>query len=81
MPIVRQTRFEDTCEIVGVRNGQSTVGEILTFREKDLIIATIQRSAKVTLRWQPHANAYVGSLGGVEFQSAGPKSQSYQVRR
>jgi hypothetical protein len=56
-------------------------GEILTFREKDIIIATIQRSAKVTLRWQPHANAYIGSLGGVEFQTQGPKSQTFRTRR
>jgi hypothetical protein len=81
MPMVRETRFEDTCEISGVRNGTSVMGEILTFRERDVIVATIQRSAKVTLRWQEHANAYVGSLGGVEFQSPGPKSQTYRTRR
>jgi hypothetical protein len=77
----QETRFEDTCEIVGIKNDVKVMGEILTFREKDLIIATIQRSAKVTLRWQPHANAYVGSLGGVEFQSAGPKSETYRTHR
>ena len=77
----QEIRFEDTCEIVGIRNGISTVGEILTFRDKEIIIATVQRSAKVTLRWQPHANAYVGSLGGVEFRSAGPKSQTYRIHR
>ena len=77
----QETRFEDTCEIVGIKNDVKVLGEILTFREKDLIIATIQRSAKVTLRWQPHANAYVGSLGGVEFQSAGPKSETYRTHR
>ncbi len=81
MPIVRETTFEDTCEISGVSNGATVTGEILTFREKDMIIATIQRSAKVTLRWQPHAEAYVGSLGGVEFQSSGPKSHSHRTRR
>ncbi|HUD96215.1 MAG TPA: hypothetical protein VMO24_01660 [Woeseiaceae bacterium] len=80
-PIVRETRFEDTCEISGIRHGTSVTGEILTFREKDIIIATIQRSAKVTLRWQPHANAYIGSLGGVEFQTQGPKSQTFRTRR
>lgn len=80
-PIVRETRFEDTCEISGIRHGNSVTGEILTFREKDIIIATIQRSAKVTLRWQPHANAYIGSLGGVEFQTQGPKSQTFRTRR
>jgi len=46
----RETRFEDTCEIAGVKNDTTVLGEILTFRENDVIIATINRSAKVTLR-------------------------------
>jgi hypothetical protein len=59
----------------------SVLGEILKFREKDIIIATIQRSAKVTLRWNERAELYVGELGGVEFQSSGPKSQTYRTHR
>jgi len=77
----RETRFEDTCEIKGVKNDISVVGEILTFREKQMIIATIQRSAKVTLRWDERVGLYVGSLGGVEFQSTGPKSRTYRTTR
>lgn len=76
-----ETRFEDTCEITGVMNAISVPGEILTFNEKNLIIATINRSAKVTLRWNPHAELYCGSLGGVEFTSPGPKSQRYSTHR
>ena len=77
----RETRFEDTCEITGIKNDISVLGEILTFKEKDIIIATIQRSAKVTLRWKEHAELYIGSLGGVEFQSPGPKSHTYRTHR
>ena len=77
----RETRFEDTCEITGIKNEISVLGEILQFREKDVIIATINRSAKVTLHWKEHAELYVGSLGGVEFQSPGPKSQTYRTHR
>ena len=77
----RETRFEDTCEITGIKNGISVLGEILTFQEKDVIIATIHRSAKVTLRWKKHAELYIGSLGGVEFQSPGPKSHTYRTHR
>ena len=77
----RETRFDDTCEIRGVENDISVPAEILTFREKDIIIATIQRSAKVTLRWNDRAQLYVGSMGGVEFQSEGPKSYTYRTHR
>ena len=77
----RETRFEDTCEITGIKNDISVVGEILTFREHDVIIATIQRSAKVTLRWNDRSKTYVGSLGGVEFQSSGPKAYTFRTTR
>ena len=77
----RETRFEDTCEISGVRNGLSVVGEILKFKKEEIIVATIQRSAKVTLRWDDRVRLYVGSLGGVEFQSPGPKSRTYRTTR
>jgi len=77
----RETRFEDTCEITGIKNEITVLGEILTFKEKDIIIATIHRSAKVTLRWKEHAELYIGSLGGVEFQTSGPKSHTYRTHR
>lgn len=76
-----ETRFEDTCEITGIKNDISVLGEILTFREKDIIIATIERSAKVTLRWNERVELYIGSLGGVEFRSPGPKSYAYRTHR
>lgn len=75
----RQIRFDDTCEIIGIKNDISVTGEILKFREKEIIIATIKRSAKVTLRWNEHAQLYIGSLGGVEFRSSGPKSHLHRT--
>ena len=75
----RQVRFDDICEIIGIKNDISVTGEILKFRERDIIIATIKRSAKVTLRWNEHAQLYIGSLGGVEFRSSGPKSHLHRT--
>ena len=71
-------RFEDTCEIVGVKNDIPVTGGILEFREKVIIVATIKRSAKVILRWNERAQLYVGSLGGVEFSSVSLKSRVYR---
>ena len=76
-----KTRFEDTCEITGIKNDISVVGEILTVRERDIIIAAVERSARVTLHWNDRIELYIGSLGGVEFQSLGPKSHTYRTRR
>ena len=77
----RETRFEDCCEITSVRNGISTEGEIIRFKENEMIVAAIHRSAKVTLHWDDRVNLYVGSLGGVEFQSSGPKSTTVRTHR
>ena len=76
-----ETRYEDTCEITSIKNDVSVTGEILKFREKDVIVATINRSAKVTLRWNAAAEVYVGALGGVEFKSSGPKAHTYRAHR
>jgi hypothetical protein len=76
-----EKRFEDTCEITGIKNDISVVAEILTFKEKQVIIATIERSAKVKLLWDERAGLYIGSLGGVEFQSRGPKSHAFRTGR
>ncbi|HEY5623062.1 MAG TPA: hypothetical protein VIV14_04820 [Gammaproteobacteria bacterium] len=77
----QHVRFEDTCEIVGVKNGIGVTGEILTFREHEVIVATINRSVKVKLLWNEHAALYVGSVGGVEFQSVGPEAHTYRTTR
>lgn len=77
----RETRYADTCEIIGLKNDVSVVGEIITFREKDVIVATINRAAKVTLHWQDHTAEYIGSLGGVEFRSPGPQATTYRTHR
>ncbi len=77
----RHTYFEETCEIKGVENGVTVTGEILHFREHDSITAMINRSARVTLRWNDRANVYVGAFGGVEFESPGPKAISRPHRR
>jgi hypothetical protein len=79
--IGRETRFEDTCEITGVKNDVSVIGEILEFKHRDVIVATINRAAKVTLRWKEPLALYVGSLGGVEFHSPGPKAHTVQTHR
>ena len=78
---IRETRFEDTCQITGIENDVSVLGEILKFREKDVIIATINRAAKVTLKWQDHAELYIGSMAGVEFSSEGPRAHTYRTHR
>ena len=68
------TQFEDTCDITGIDNDVTVTGEVLQFREHEFITAMIDRSARVSLRWTDRAHVYVGTFGGVEFESPGPKA-------
>ena len=70
----RYRQFEDTCEITGIESGVTVTGEILQFKEHDVLTAVINKSARVTLRWNDRANVYVGAFGGVEFESHGPRA-------
>jgi len=60
----RETRFEDTCEIMGIKNEIFVIGEILTFRGKQIIIATIERSARQPS--QARSTAAESLNGGLE---------------
>ena len=77
----QQTRFDDVCDVEYIKTGQVELGEILTFREKEFISLTIRRAVKIRLNWNERAGLYIGSVQGMEFQSAGPNVYTYRSTR
>ena len=77
----KETRFDDVCEVENIKTGQTVTGEILSFREKEYISLTINRAVKLNLRWNEHAELYVGAMAGMEFQSEGPRAYTYRTGR
>ena len=77
----REVRFDDVCDVENIKTGQTVQGEILSFREGEYISLTINRSVKMNLRWNEHAEVYVGAMAGMEFQSEGPRAYTYRTGR
>jgi len=77
----KEVRYDDVCDVTNIKTGQTVEGEILSFKEKDFISLTIQRSVKLRLNWDGRANAYIGRMAGMEFRSDGPRAYSYRTGR
>lgn len=79
--MIKRTEFEDVCDVTNIKTGVTVTGEILTFRDKEFITLTINRAVKLHLQWEPTVGVYIGRMAGMEFQSKGPKSQTYRTGR
>ena len=81
--MVSRTQFEDVCEVTNIKNGITVTAEILEFRERKYISATINRAVKINLRWNDRAELYlmINDHDGVELSSTGPKSYTYRTTR
>lgn len=75
------TEFEDTCQITNVKSGMTVDAELINFKEKEMLIATINRQVKVHLHWDERAGKYMGSYAGMEFLSDGPRSYTFRTSR
>lgn len=62
--------YSDKCKLKNSNNGVEVDAEILEFKPQKLLVVSINRSVKVTLKY--NGKSYVGSMAGMEFTSAGP---------
>lgn len=74
--------YKDTAEITNVDSGKKLTGEILDFKPAYMLVVSIERQVKVTLRYNTGKKLYVGNVGSLEFTSPGPKERiTYQGRK
>lgn len=83
-----RTEYADTCEVTNTDRGRTVTGEILNFVPKRLLDVSLDRSVKISMRWQPAPNSnfdfdglYIGSVGGMEFTSHGPEQITYRLSK
>lgn len=75
-----RSSFEDTCKLTNTNNGVEVEAEILEFNPGKILIVSLNRSVKLTLKY--NGKIYVGSMAGIEFISVGPaETITYQGRR
>lgn len=66
--------YDDKCKIHCTNNKKEMDVEILNFKPGAYLDVSVNRSVKVTLRYEaaPHDH-YVGMMAGLEFTTKGPK--------
>lgn len=62
--------FNDTCKITCVDNGRIVDADILDFKEKKILIVSLNKSVKLTLKW--NGKVYEGNSVGLTFTTNGP---------
>ena len=64
--------YEDTCRLHNTDKGRDVIADILDFYPQKHLIVSIQKVAKVTLKYNRYQDIYIGSSAGLEFTSKGP---------
>lgn len=78
---MRQTEYEDHCEVYNFESGKTVTADILSFQPERSLTVSINKMIKVTLRYQENGKKYIGSASGFEFWSDGPTGYSYRTNR
>lgn len=70
--MVKNVRYEDTCNLTCTDNGRTAPAEILDFRPGKMLTCSVNRQVKLTLSYNEKHKNYVGSMSGMEFTTNGP---------
>lgn len=74
-------RYDETANVTCVDNGQTIKGDILEFKPQTSLSVSLQKSIKLTLKYNAKSDEYQGDLYGRTFVSKGPKSTYIKTGR
>ena len=74
-----KVRFEDTCIVKQDNTSKEVVADVLNFNEGRNLTVALNKSVKLMMSW--NGRVYEGRMAGMDFTSAGPKSQKYSEGR
>ena len=74
-------RYEETCQVKCVDNGQTVVADVLDFKPGVLLSVSLNKSIKLILKYALKSDEYQGDLYGRTFISNGPKGKHYTTGR
>ena len=74
-----KVRFEDTCVVKQDNTSKEVVADVLNFNEGRNLTVALNKSVKLMMSW--NGRVYEGHMAGMDFTSAGPKSQKYSEGR
>lgn len=76
-----KTTYDDKCKIHNTDHDKTVEVDILDFVPQKKLIVSVQKSVKLTLAWDDKHHIYVGSMGGMEFTSEGPRGYTVKDGR
>ena len=76
---IEYTEYKDTCWLHNTDKGKDVVADILDFYPEKHLIVSIEKVAKVTLKYNRYQGIYVGSSAGLEFTTRGPERYDYKA--
>lgn len=74
-------RYEDTTIVTCVDNNQTVTADILDFKPQVILTVSLERSIKLTLKYNLKNDEYQGELYGRTFITKGPKGKHYTTGR
>ena len=74
-------KYEETAQVTCVDNNQTVKADILDFKPQVLLTVSLERSIKLTLKYNTKMDEYQGELYGRTFVSKGPKGRHYTTGR
>ena len=67
-----RTEYEDKIKLTCTENSQTIEAEILDYRPAYSLTVSVNRQVKVYLRYNSGTKNYIGNVGSLEFETAGP---------
>lgn len=71
------TRHANTCEIKQIATNKVVQAEVQDFREKEMLVVVVNRSVKLSMRW--NGSVYEGRMAAMDFESRGPAVSKTQT--
>ena len=68
--------FDRTAVVECIDNGNTVEADVITFVEGKYLTVALN-TVRVNLQFNERYKIYIGSMGGLEFQSTGPKALGY----
>lgn len=75
------TVYDDTCVLHCTDNDTEVTAEVMDFRPEHYLKCSIKRQIAIQLSYNAQHKVYIGSMGGLEFTTAGPKGREVKNTR
>jgi len=74
-------KYEETCQVKCVDNGEVVTADILEFKPQMLLSISLNKAIKMVLKYVAKSDEYQGDMYGRTFVSKGPKGRHYTTGR